>query len=71
MPERYVSPICQIAMFMVAALVLVTGFWRVSDMELNEAQVLLAFGIIFVLTMQCVTLGVLMDFARRHTKRDE
>jgi hypothetical protein len=40
-------------------------------MELSEAQILLAFGIIFVLTMQCVTLGVLMDFARRYAKPQE
>ena len=70
LPERQVFAVFQAAISLVAAMVLVVGFWRAADLELNEAQMYLAFGIILGLALQCITLGVIMEFARRHSNRE-
>ena len=68
MSERLLAQICQCALFLAGAIVMWGGFRRMADLELTEAQAFLGFGIIFSLVLHCITLGVLVEFARRGSK---
>ena len=50
---------------LVAVIVFVTGFRKIAELELTEAQMFLGFGIVFSLVLQCCILCVLIDLKRK------
>ena len=59
------SRMCQGLVVITGCLILVLGFYRLADLELKEAQLLLGIGILCSLWLQCGILYMLLDPKRR------
>lgn len=63
--ESMLRQTVQWLLMLIGAIVLVTGFRKVAELELTEAQMFLGFGIVISLVLQCFTLWVLIDLKRK------
>ena len=57
--------IVQAVVLVVAGVVFVAGFRKIAELDLTEAQMFLAFGIVLSLVLQCCILWVLIDLKRK------
>jgi hypothetical protein len=57
--------ICQALVLITGCLIFVLGFYRLADLELTEAQLLLGIAVLCSLWLQCGVLHVLLDPKRR------
>ncbi len=57
--------ISQALVLITGCLIFVLGFYRLADLELKEAQLLLGIGILCLLWLQCGILYVLLEPKRR------
>ncbi len=57
--------ISQALVLISGCLIFVLGFYRLADLELKEAQLLLGIGVLCLLWLQCGILCVLLDPKRR------
>ena len=69
-PESLKAQLIQGSVILIAAIIFVAGFRKLSEMDLTEAQMLLGFGIVFSLVLQCFILWVLVDVARSLARKD-
>ena len=59
--ENLLRRTVQGSVMLVAAVVFVGGFRKIAELQLNEAQMFLGFGIVLSLVLQCCILWVLID----------
>ncbi len=57
--------ISQALVLIVGCLILVLGFYRLADLELKEAQLLLGIAVLCSLWLQCGILYMLLELKRR------
>ena len=69
LPESLLPQMCQGIVLLIAAIILVTGFRKISELELTETQTYLGFGIVFSLVLQCCILWVLIELARKLARK--
>ena len=50
---------------LIATFFMVAGVLKVTAMELTEPQMLLGFGVVFTLVLQCGIIAMLIEFARK------
>jgi len=67
-PESLKPQLVQGAVILIAAIVFAGGFRKITSLDITEAQMLLGFGIVFSLVLQCCTLWVLIDLTRKPPK---
>ena len=69
-PESLKAQLLQGSVILIAAIFFVAGFRKIAEMDLTEAQMLLGFGMIFSLVLQCFILWVLVDVARKLARKE-
>ena len=67
-PESLKPQLVQGAVILIAAIFFVAGFRKIASLDLTESQMLLGFGIVFSLVLQCFILWVLVDLTRKPPK---
>lgn len=64
-PESRYPQIIHYVVLLIAAVILVFGFRLIAEMELTRAQMAVGYAIVFSMVLQCFTLAVLLQIARR------
>ena len=69
-PESLKAQLVQGSVILTAAIFLVAGFRRIAELDLTEAQMLLGFGVVFSLVLQCFIVWLLVDLARKLARKE-
>ena len=64
-PESRYPQISHYVVLLIAAVIFVSGFRLIADMDLTRAQMAVGYAIVFSMVLQCFTLAVLLQIARK------